>query len=136
MKIVTADLVPSGTFHDLPDFWETSGVEYQMYSKHQGCAIKALLLYVGPEGECRREFGGSFLPGPYAGVVTKPWVIAMYPNSQRPHIEELEPGDVVVFHGQPMVLFDDKTGYNPYFEPMTKPWSSTTEAHIHGSKAE
>jgi len=123
MKIVTANLVPARS--EQPDHWESVSqltgkpghgqwVEYRMYSLYQRSMVKASLLYVGPKGKARRSWNEALLPGPHAAVIVRDWF--RYGDWVPDEVEVLQPGDMVLFHEQPMMLVD-RPDDSPYFVP-------------------
>ncbi|QYN17486.1 hypothetical protein [Amycolatopsis sp. DSM 110486] len=127
MTTHTATLVAS--HYNEADYWDTPSqynpaadgtwVTYRIYSRYQRRTLNADLMYVGPDGEARHESGGPILPGPYVAVISHPPVISAYSQKRPVKVIELNEGDIVTFNGQPMVLKDDRRGYNPYFAPVT-----------------
>ena len=118
MKIVTANLVPS-RYEDERDQWDSrsqySGgegpwIEYSVRSRSS--RVKHTVMYVGPDGACRREHGGAVLPGPYGALIAQGTMIASHPVSQPHEVVELEDGDVILCNGVPLVV-----AHNFYREP-------------------
>lgn len=116
MNVTTANLVPSR--YNEKDSWTSKDamdrsapgdwIEYRVYSRYTRRTERFSLLYVGPEGECRREFQGPVLPGPYAAMIPQATVISASPQARPDQTVELEEGDMVVLNGQPMMLIDDR----------------------------
>jgi hypothetical protein len=118
MQFHTATLTP---YYDDTDQWVSvdqfngtgAWIEYRAYSRYTRRWERFSLLYVGPEGECRRVHQGPVLPGPYAAMIPQATMIAAHPQARPAQTVELEEGDVIVFNDQPMVLIDDRPGQYP-----------------------
>lgn len=113
MKVTTARLTPH---YDDTDQWVSvdqfngtgEWIEYRAYSRYTRRRERFSLLYVGPEGECRREYQGPVLPGPYAAMIPQATMISAHPQARPVQTVELEEGDMIVFNGLPMMLIDDR----------------------------
>ena len=113
MKVTTARLAPH---YDDTDQWVSvdqfngtgEWIEYRAYSRYTRRHERFSLLYVGPEGECRREYQGPVLPGPYAAMIPQATMISAHPQARPVQTVELEEGDMIVFNGLPMMLIDDR----------------------------
>lgn len=94
------------------DHWHSTH-EYRMPSRYAGHDIRAKILYVGPNGEARRVFGGPTLPGPFASVVPLASVIAAYDVGTPPTVHDVRMGDVLSLDGVEFVITDHKRGAYP-----------------------
>ena len=82
-------------------------IEYTMKSRYIGRMVRFSVLYVGPEGEARREHGGPVLPGPYAALIPQATIISAHAVEQPTEVTHLEDGDTIMLNGQPMRVIDD-----------------------------
>lgn len=119
MKIVTANLVASRDADEV-DHWDSKAaytggegdwVEYSV--RVRGSRVRHTVMYVGPDGTCRREQGGPIVPGPYGALIPQASVIAAYALPKAQEIVELDDGDVIVCNGTPLVVW-----HNFYREAM------------------
>lgn len=116
MKFTTANLTRS-RYQGENDQWTsvdafTPGngewIEYRVYSRYTRRVERFSLLYVGPEGECRRVMHGPVVPGPYAAMIPQATVISAHPQARPAQTVELEEGDMIVLNGVPMMIIDDR----------------------------
>lgn len=94
----------------------------RMYSKHQHAVCTWAVMYVGPEGSCRRVFQGPIEPGPYAALIPEATCISAtrVPGDAAP-VDELAEGDIVVIRGVAFRIDDSRgrLGYDPRLVPLT-----------------
>lgn len=123
-RVHVAEVVPSNYG---PDSWHTDSftddvVKIRMYGRHQRGVCTWTLLYVGPEGSCRREFGAEPVPGPYAALIPEATVIAAtrLPGDRAATVELAE-GDLIIIRGIAFRIDDSRgrAGYDPKLVPIT-----------------
>lgn len=86
-------------------------IELDMTCKYTG-RTRFSVFYQGPGGKCRTVFQGPQHAGPIGSLIALPSVIAAQQSTRRPRVLEVKAGDVLVIHGQRMVIVDeDKTRY-------------------------
>lgn len=104
-----------------PDSWVTPSftdnvTKIRLYSRHQRRVCTWGILYVGPEGTCRRVMNGPVLAGPYAALIPESVTIsAQRLPGDRPALQELEVGDLVVVRGVAFRIDDSRGawGHDP-----------------------
>lgn len=125
-RVHVAEVVPS-RYADQIDTWVTADftddvTKIRMYGRHQRSVCTWSLLFVGPEGSCRREFEGEILPGPYAALIPESTCIsATRLPGDRAETVELAEGDLIVIRGVAFRIDDSRGrfGYDPKLVPLT-----------------
>jgi hypothetical protein len=110
-----------------PDSWGTPSfrddvTKIRLYGRHQGHVLTWSILYVGPEGACRRVQNGPVLPGPYAALIPDSVCIsARRFAGDNPGLQELSEGDLVVIRGVAFRIDDSRgrSGHDPELVPVT-----------------
>lgn len=125
-KVHVAEVVPS-RYADQVDHWDTPDftndvTKIRLYSRHQRTVCTWSIMFIGPEGSCRRVYRGSIEPGPYAALIPEATVISAvrYPGD-APRFDELSEGDIVVIRGVAFRIDDSRGrfGHNPELVPLT-----------------
>jgi hypothetical protein len=84
---------------------------YRMRSAYGRGDLRFTVLYIGPDGEGRREHQGPILPGPYCALIPESSVISSH-EQPKEKVVEVKEGDVLILNGAPMILIDDQSyGY-------------------------
>lgn len=122
MTVHVATVVPS-RYKDHLDTWNTPEFTddvavIRLKARHQSNRVCTWhVLYVGPEGECRRVQGGPIVPGPYAALICEATCIHSGPATpgERAREELLVEGDIVEVRGTQFRIDDTRGryGYNP-----------------------
>lgn len=121
-----ADVVPS-RYADQVDTWTSPDftddtTKIRLHSRHQGHTCTWTLLYVGPDGACRRVHQGPIEPGPYAALIPEATCISdtRLPGD-RAAVVELAAGDLVIIRGVAFRIDDTRGrfGHNPQLIPVT-----------------
>ena len=110
-----------------PDSWITPDftnniTKIRLYGRHQGRVCTWSVLFVGPEGACRRVQGGPVEPGPYAALIPDSTVIsAVRMPGDAPRTQHLVEGDLVVVRGFTFRIDDSRgrAGYDPQLVLVT-----------------
>lgn len=87
-------------------------IELRMRSRFGRDTQRFAVLYVGPQGAVRRETGGPQVPGPHGGLLAQADIIDAY-GTERSTCVDVEEGDVLILHGQRMVIADSRTDDYP-----------------------
>jgi hypothetical protein len=125
VKVHVAEVEPRTSYG--PDTWGSpefsdEAVKIRLFSRHQGSFCTWSVLYVGPEGECCRTFGGPIEPGPYAALIPHSTCIAdcRIPGDRAP-VVALEEGDLIVIRGVAFRIDDSRGRFaqNPQLVPVT-----------------
>ncbi len=114
-------LKPSETFRDDPHAWGSDTVIVV-----NGKRFK--LGYFDPQGECRREFEGPILPGPYAFLVALSVIIDCGLSAEQIAAGQLagtefevNEGDVLDFDGIKFELVFPRTPGTRHARPVLRP---------------
>lgn len=119
--------VTASRYSDQVDTWVTPDftddvTKIRLRSRHQGRVCTWTVFYVGPDGECRREYQGPVLPGPYAALIPEASCIsATRLPGDRAATVDLAEGDLVVIRSVAFRISDrrGRAGYNPELIPVT-----------------
>ncbi len=125
-RVHVAEVVAS-RYADQIDTWNTPDftdnvTKIRMFGRHQRSVCTWSILFIGPEGSCRRVFEGPIVPGPYAALIPEATVIsATRMPGDRAATVELEPGDLVIIRGVAFRIDDSRgrAGYDPRLIPVT-----------------
>jgi hypothetical protein len=105
---ITADqfslAIPATTRPTDPD-WAAAWVELEMKCRYTGIT-RFSVLYQGPGGTMRTEYGAPEENGPIGSLVAQASVISSTPQ-RRPKLVHVQAGDVLVINNQRMVIVDD-----------------------------
>lgn len=125
---ITANVIPHDD--DAPGRWISSGPfrdpahsgawqELRCHSRYVNRKLRFTVLYQDSTGTMRTEHGRDEVQGPVGALVAQASVIAAHPVPTAP-VLDVEPGDILVIHGQKMRIADDRPHHYPRLVAVTE----------------